>query len=91
MAGFYGNNALAAQQMYGQPINSMQFGSWNNSYTAMPKSQQNSGVIWVNGIEGAKMAAISLIETIKIVLQRKKCKINSTSLLLKGRIMKLIH
>lgn len=54
MAGFYGNNTLAAQQMYGQPINSMQFGSWNNSYTTMPKPQQNSGVIWVNGIEGAK-------------------------------------
>lgn len=53
MAGFYGNNTLAAQQMYGQPMNSMQFGSWNNSYTAMPKPQQNSGVIWVNGIEGA--------------------------------------
>ena len=32
MAGFYGNNTLAAQQMYGQPMNSMQFGSWTNIY-----------------------------------------------------------
>lgn len=63
--GFYPvNNSLISStgQNFVNPnpniMNGMQFGSWNNSYiTAGPKnssSLQNTGIIWVNGVEGAK-------------------------------------
>lgn len=60
---FYGLNS----SQNNQAVNGMQFGTWNNSYNNFPSARnqiaapppsrnisQNGGIVWVNGLEGAK-------------------------------------